>query len=209
MTNVKYAILSEPFYFMPFFDSIIKKRKVITKYSFNPISYSYRKIIRSNPKIKFFVNLSNYFFLSGKNVLYLYRNILSKKSNSTTLCKEFDCDKGVLRRAISLAVYLGFKNIYLVGCDYLENPQKSGHWYENYIVKGNAEISEDYISKFIKRNEDFGIDFKLVSPFPTKSKVVNKTYKELFKVENSFRENVELLTKENLKVFSMQKTMKL
>ena len=29
-TNVKYAILSEPFYFMPFFDSIIKKRKVKT-----------------------------------------------------------------------------------------------------------------------------------------------------------------------------------
>ena len=40
-----------------------------------------------------------------------------KKANS--LCKEFDCDKGVLRRSLSLAQFLGFKTIYLVGCDYL------------------------------------------------------------------------------------------
>ena len=209
MTKVKYAILSEPYYFMPFFDRIIKKRKVITSYSFNPISYSYRKIVRSNPKIKFFINLSNYFFLRGKNVLYLYRNILSKKSNSTTLCKEFDCDKGVLRRAISLAAYLGFKTIYLVGCDYLENPQISGHWYENYFVKGNAEINEDYMGKFIKRHEEFGINFKLVSTYPTKSKIENITYDELFNVETNYRENTELLSKINMQVFSKQRTMKL
>jgi dTDP-glucose 4,6-dehydratase len=148
-------------------------------------------------------------FNEWKNIYYLYRNILSKNSNSTSLCKEFDCDRGVLRRAISLAAYLGFKTIYLVGCDYLENPQKSGHWYENYSVVGDAEVNEDYISKFIRRNEDFGIDFKLVSPFPTKSKVLNKTYKELFKVETSFRENTELLSKINMQIFSKQRTMKL
>ena len=78
-TNVKYAILSEPFYFMPFFDSIVKKRKVKTILSLNPISFHYRKIVRANPNISFFINLSNFLFFKRKNIFYLYRNILSKK----------------------------------------------------------------------------------------------------------------------------------
>ena len=65
-TNVKYAILCEPFYFMPFFDSIVKKRKVQTISSLNPISFHYRKIVKTNPGISFFINLSNYLFLEEK-----------------------------------------------------------------------------------------------------------------------------------------------
>ena len=107
-TNVKYAILSEPFYFMPFFDSLIKKRKVETKFSFNPISFNYRKIVKENPGINFFINLSNYLFFKKPNIFYLYKDILSKRNNLNSLCKEFDCDKGVLRRAISLAVFAAF-----------------------------------------------------------------------------------------------------
>ena len=67
-TNVKYAILCEPFYFMPFFDSIVKKRKVQTISSLNPISCHYRKIVKTNPGISFFINLSNYLFFRGKNL---------------------------------------------------------------------------------------------------------------------------------------------
>ena len=65
------------------------------------------------------------------------------------MCKEFDCDKGVLRRAISLAVYLGFKTIYLVGCDYLMIPSRYGHWYEK--VSGYRKLDESYIDGFINR----------------------------------------------------------
>ena len=117
--NVKYSVLIEPYYFLPFFDRIFKKRKVQSIFSFNPISFNYRKIIKANLSIIFFVNLSNWLFLSGKNVHFLYRNILSKKKKyNNEICKKFDCDKGVLRRAISLAVHLGFKEIYLVFLKY-------------------------------------------------------------------------------------------
>ena len=45
-TNTKYAILIEPYYFMPFFDKLILKRKVKSILSLNPISFYYRKMIK-------------------------------------------------------------------------------------------------------------------------------------------------------------------
>jgi len=206
-TNVKYAILCEPFYFMPFFDSIIKKRKVKTISSLNPISFHYKKIVRTNPGINFFINLSNYLFFKGKNIFYLYKNILSKKNKPYYLCKEFDCDKGVLRRAISLAVYLGFKTIYLVGCDYLTNPSKYGHWYEK--VSGYREIDESYIDGFIDRLRQNNINFKLVVPKKVESDIEIVTYEDLFKSKINFKKNNLLLSEENMRVFKMQNTMEL
>lgn len=206
-TNVKYAILCEPFYFMPFFDSIIKKRKVKPISSLNPISFHYRKIVRTNPGISFFINLSNYLFFRGRNIFYLYKNILAKKNKPYYLCKEFDCDKGVLRRAISLAVYLGFKTIYLVGCDYLMNPSKYGHWYEK--VSGYREIDESYIDGFINRLRQNNINFKLVVPEKVESDIEIVTYEDLFKSKINFKENDLLLSEENIRVFKMQNTMEL
>jgi len=207
--NVKYAILSEPFYFMPFFDSIIKKRKVETIFSLNPISFHYRKIVRTNPEINFFINLSNYIFFKGKNVFYLYKNILSNNNKSDYLCKEFNCDKGVLRRAISLAVFLGFKTIYLVGCDYLMIPSKFGHWYEKVSGYRDSKVDESYIDGFINKLKENNINFKLVVPEKVESDLEIITYEDLFSVKTKFKKNEVLLSDENMKVFKMQNTMKL
>jgi len=206
-TNVKYAILPEPFYFMPFFDSIVKKRKVKSILSLNPISFHYRKIVRANPEISFFINLSNFLFFKRKNIFYLYGNILSKKNKEHNLCKEFDCDKGVLRRAISLAVYLGFKTIYLVGCDYLMNPSKYGHWYEK--VSGYRKIDESYIDDFITSLRLNNINFKLVVPKKVESNIETVIYEDLFKTKINLKKNNLLLSEENMKVFKMQNTFEL
>ena len=207
--NVKYSVLIEPYYFMPFFDRIFKKRKVQSIFSFNPISFNYRKLIKSNRSIVFFVNLSNWLFLSGKNVHFLYRNILSKKKKyNNEICKKFDCDKGVLRRAISLAVHLGFKEIYLVGCDYLFSPMLYGHWYE----KGGPHedfIDENYIQNFIDEVKKLGINFKIVAPYKTDSNIKVETYLDLFNKDVVYRENTELLTKQTIKFLDMQGTMNL
>ena len=209
-TKVKYAVLCEPFYFTPFFDTLIKKRKVESIFSFNPISFHYRKIIKDNPEINFFINLSNFMFLTGKNVFYLYKKILSKRDRSNSLCKEFDCDKGVLRRSISLAQFLGFKTIYLVGCDYLSTPQKYGHWYEKEINKFNESgVEKSYIHNFIKKLEKSKIKFKLVVPEKVESDFDIITYENLFNKKPLFRENNLLLSEKNMKVFKMQKTMSL
>ena len=209
-TKVKYAILCEPYYFLPFFDTLIKKRKVESIFSFNPISFHYRKIIKDNPGINFFVNLSNFLVLKGKNIFYLYKNILSKKNKANTLCNEFDCDKGVLRRSLSLAQFLGFKTIYLVGCDYLIIPQRYGHWYEkNLNIYKDSAVEDSYLLHFIEKLKESNIKFKLVVPEKVESNIDVITYEDLFKKKTIFRKNNLLLSEENMKVFKMQQTMKL
>jgi len=209
-TNTKYAILIEPYYFMPFFDKIILKRKVKSILSLNPISFYYRKMIKKNPKIKFFVSLSNYFFLKSKNLHFLYRDIITKKgSKNNEICKKFNCDKGVLRRAISLAIYLGFKKIYLVGCDYLFYPRQSGHWYEAGKPIIDFKFDRHYIDDFINEATRQGIDFKLVTPFKVDSNVEIITYNELFEKNANYQENTNLLEKGTIEFFSMQNDMKL
>ena len=209
-TNIKYSVLIEPFYFMPFFDSVIKKRKVQSIFSFNPISYNYRKLIKSNKGIIFFVNLSNWFFLSGKNVHFLYKNIFYKKKKyDNEICKKFDCDKGVLRRAISLSVYLGFKEINLVGCDYLFHPKNLGHWYEKGQPRIDFKFDESYIDNFISEVKKEKVSFKLISPHKVKSNIDTITYFKLFNKKTNYKENTELLSDKTLTFFSMQKTMNL
>jgi len=209
-TNVKYSVLIEPYYFMPFFDTIFKKRKVESIFSFNPISYNYRKLIKSNKSIIFFVNLSNWLCLRGKNVHFLYKNILSqKKKYDNEICKKFDCDKGVLRRAISLSVYLGFKEINLVGCDYLFYPKQIGHWYEKGQPIIDFKFDKSYIDEFISEVKKEKIIFKLISPDKVKSNIDTITYFELFKKETNYNENIELLSDEAFNFFSKQKTFNL
>ena len=119
------------------------------------------------------------------------------------MCEEFDCDKGVLRRAISLAVYLGFKTIYLVGCDYLMKPSKFGHWYEK--VSGFREIQESYIDNFINKLRENNINFKLVVPEKVESDIDIVTYEDLFNCKINFKRNNLLLSEENMRIFKNAK----
>ena len=209
-TNVKYSVLIEPYYFMPFFDKVVKKRKVQTIFSFNPISFHYRKLIKTHLKIKFFVSLSNYFFLSGKNVHFLYKNILFNKTKADTiLCEKFNCDAGVLKRAISLAVYMGFKEIYLVGCDYLFYPRQSGHWYEYGSPIISYKYDKEYIDTFINELKKQKIDFKLIAPYELESNIEIVKYSDLFNKQVVYKENNYLLENSTLNFFAMQKTMNL
>ena len=125
------------------------------------------------------------------------------------MCKEFNCDKGVLRRAISLAVFLGFKTIYLVGCDYLMIPSKFGHWYEKVSGYRDSKVDESYIDGFINKLKENNINFKLVVPEKVESDLEIITYEDLFSVKTNFKKNEVLLSDENMKVFKMQNTMKL
>ena len=209
-TNVKYSVLIEPYYFMPFFDRLVKKRKVEANFSFNPISFEYRKLIKSQRDINFFVSLSNYFFLSGKNVHFLYRSILfNKKKAERNICEKFNCDAGVLKRAISLAVYMGFKEIYLVGCDYLFYPRQSGHWYEYGSPIVSYKYDKEYIDTFINELKKQKIIFNLITPYEIKSNINVVTYFELFGFQPKYKENKEILKKATLLTFSKQKTMNL
>ena len=150
--------------------------------------------------------------MSGKNVHFLYRTILFNKTKADrTICKKFNCDAGVLKRAISLAVYMSFKEIYLEGCDYLFYPRQSGHCYEYGQPIVSYKYDKEYIDTFINELKKQKIVFNLLSPYKIKSKsYINAiTYFELFGLQPKYKENKDIVEKETLLTFSKQRTMKL
>ena len=70
--------------------------------------------------------------LRAQNIFHLFGTI-----NDPEFDYFKDCNKngigiyeGSLHASISLAIYMGFEEIILVGCDYTHKNSRIGHWYE-------------------------------------------------------------------------------
>lgn len=125
----EYAINTGPYQFVPFiehFDFIREdlKQGIICKH--------YRKTMKENPGSKFFLNLSNYPFVFGKDIYFLFKNLdafdfaFSKDCQSVGE-KMYD---GSLKCALALAIFMGFSEVLLLGCDYTHEKSRMRHWYE-------------------------------------------------------------------------------
>jgi hypothetical protein len=104
---------------------------------------------------------------------------------------------------------MGFKEIYLVGCDYLFYPRQSGHWYEYGSPIVSNKYDKEYIDTFINELKKQKIIFNLITPYEIKSNINVITYFKLFGFHPKYKENKEILKKATLLTFSKQKTMKL
>lgn len=126
--NVPYLILAEPFYFYPTDITTGKKKRVIRNY----IQKMYRReVIAKYPDKEFFINLSNFPTLrKHNNITYIYKDNYDTKLTSKYISKRIETSSGSLRVSIAMAIYMGFKNIQLVGYDYTHVPSRSLHWYE-------------------------------------------------------------------------------
>jgi hypothetical protein len=126
--NVRYCTIIEPWIFAPDF----LKPIIPTKTEFRGVAKEYRSIIKNNPDKQFFVSASNYLSLTGKNVNVMFRELpKSRKNNTDNLLRQFDLFGGSFHAVLTLAYYLGFKKVYLVGFDaWTIQPARNMHWYE-------------------------------------------------------------------------------
>jgi len=125
--DVRYCTMIEPWLFVPkYFRPNVQ---TITQY--RKISKEYESIITNNPDIQFFMHPSNYFALSGENVNFMFKELPKSRNKTDDLLRQFDCFGGSFHAALTLAYYLGFKKIYLVGFDaWTIQPARNLHWYE-------------------------------------------------------------------------------
>jgi hypothetical protein len=131
--SLQSAVLSAPFYFYP-----IKNRASVyhghgNSWYLNKASFLYRKKILEKKGTNFFVNLSNLPMLGlRKNLFYLFHNFPDDSFSFFNQCRanEINPYSGSLTCAITIATYMGFHKIYLVGCDYTHESSVEGHWYE-------------------------------------------------------------------------------
>jgi hypothetical protein len=79
----------------------------------------------------FFVNLSNRFSISGRNIHYVFRGLPSTRSATDERLADFDLFAGSFHASLALAYYMGFSQVYLVGFDaWTIQPARSIRWYE-------------------------------------------------------------------------------
>lgn len=152
----------------------------------------YQKLIK-------ILHCSNYYFCrSFKNAFY-YNNalLLMNKVDNIISNSHFNIFASSLRFSIYFAIILGFKKIYLVGCDYLDIEPKVGHWYEigkpdkytGWIDISYLDFMRQFIEiKVIAQNKSHGENYI--------------SYKDFFGKDLKYRENFEILSKKKLEILN-------
>jgi hypothetical protein len=126
-------------------------------------------------------------------------NDLDNKFIEECSLKNINYIGGSFQCAITLAIYMGFSKIFLVGCDYTHDIARSDHWYQ----KGQGRIGsfpnyqKDFLDIAIKY-----VDLMTIT-IEGKSKILpSKTYSEFTNNELKFRENYQLMDYSMLDIIS-------
>jgi hypothetical protein len=196
--DITYNVLIEPLWFFPFIRYPTANGKIIK----NPIQSKYKREIKNNPGITVLTSWSNFpttFWYN--NILYVHKKFTFKEFNDHYLFNNYNCFTGSFRFGISLAIYMGFKTIYLIGFDYTHNPARVKHWYEKGqgVIKHNKY--KDYDQDFIKVARKYA-DIITITLDGKSRHLDYITYKDFTGKDPVYRENMEIVNPEYLKVLS-------
>lgn len=191
--NVKYYSMFEPYWFLPIFVTGFKG----IKFLINRIQKTHIKKFKLNPNIIFFTDISNALSLKGNNVSYIEKTLI--KTFMPFDAGEIDLCQGSLRVEISLAILLGFKKAYLIGHDYTHKDAYALHYYE----KGNGtKVKPSIWNKDFLEIVSQHIDITTVTLNGGSPLLKSITYKKLTGNTPVFRENIEIVDKEDLQTLS-------
>jgi len=194
--NAKYMLIAEPFWFYPeLWTKYIKRNTISMPY----ISKAYREFINNNPDKQFFLNFSNFPVIRSKNINYFFQDILDYRLPENYISRRINAFTDSLRSSIIMATYMGFKKIYLVGCDYTHYPSRNNHWYEK--GKGVFSFHENYQKEFFKIAKDF-VDITTITLDGNSEFINSVTYKEYTGHDFIYRENTEMINDEYLKIMA-------
>lgn len=198
----KYCFLVEPYWFYPIF----KTSTPPIKYIINIIQSNYRKIIKNNPDKFFFINLTNYPVLRGKNINHIFLNL--PNSEFVNELKEHDINPfhGSFRASITLAIYMGFKTSYLAGFDYTHTPSRNLHWYER--GEGILQDHENYEKEFLEIAKKY-INLITITIDGISTKLNYMTYVDFCGKGSKYKENIELIQEKYLVALKTWKNYKI
>jgi hypothetical protein len=200
--NCKYCFLVEPYWFYP----MVKTTNPPIKYIFNKIQLKYRKIIKKYPDKEFFINLSNYPVLRGKNINHIFFDLPNSEFINELFQNNINPFHGSFRASITLAIYMGFKTTYLAGFDYTHTPSRNLHWYEK--GKGILQDHENYEKEFLEIAKKY-INIITITIDGISNKVNYITYANFCNQKCEYKENIEILQKEFLNALKSWKNYKI
>lgn len=194
--DIRYALLTQPYYFYPF---VKTAPDLGNRWYRNKIKDKFIELFKTNKELNCFVSLSNYPVLRSQNIFHLFGTINDPECDYLK-----DCNKngigiyhGSLRASISLAIFMGFEEIVLVGCDYTHKNKRIGHWYEK--GKGSLTKYKNYESKFFEIACKYA---KIITVTKDDSGDIlpGITYPEYTGRSLNYRENDEIIDMEILKL---------
>ena len=152
------------------YSSIYKKTKDGCHIIADATAYPYREEIRAYRE-------SDTYFIASDG------NYLSSKDINSELHELNNIQEGSLSLGLGIANYLGFKEIYLLGQDYLTDPVIYGHFYDGFHEIGNPADYQSYrersamMIEHLKKNGSRVIN--VVKDKNQKSAIDSITFKEL------------------------------
>lgn len=170
----KYHVLApqhKPFTFddsSKYFEDFLKyynENEVTYFLGITPYKYSYTELIKSNPKYKLKnINYLNYYYPERLNE----RNY--KDSEIWDITKNLFSISTVVYSAIQVAAYMGFKEIYLIGCDhdYIKHPDRleNNRFYEDKDgISDKAHLSKIGLENVLKILYERWKDYRLMSEY--------------------------------------------
>lgn len=193
--DLRYCLNVEPWLFCP---AWVQQLKNPYLKNFKNLVNLYRRTVNEYPEKNFFVSLSNYFFLSGKNINYVFKKL--PESGENKLLNQFNLFEGSFHASLALASYLGFSKIYLIGFDaWTIQPARSLHWYE----RGNGELFEptNFARDFLDIIKS-KVELYTISAAGSSCNVENIPYELYTGKKPQYQENDELLDRHYLDVLS-------
>jgi hypothetical protein len=190
-TNLKFWVLPEPMFFWPVF----RKGQYKSRRAFRAHQkfFSPKTFVPSN--VSKLLSVTNFPKGWSPNTFYLFDRFPHNHKNPPSFFSRSDLFAGSINASISLAIYLGFKKVFLVGFDYTHNPPTSGHWYE--IGQGALQKLDDYNVEFFEAAQEL-IELVTVTSYETQTTIPSLSYQEHTGAQLIYKENHELTTQEVL-----------
>lgn len=192
--DVRYAALVEPKLFLP----KILQPKVL--HCLRSIAAKYKCRISELPRTEFFVNLSNRFHIYGENVNYVDQYLPFMRNEVDTKLDDLNCFAGSFHASLTLAYYMGFTTVYLVGFDaWTIQPARTLRWYElgDGEVFSPTNFALDFLGVLKKKMKIYTI-----SKDGDSCNVQNISYSTYTGKEPRYKENQELVAPEILDVLN-------
>ena len=165
----------------------------------NTLGALYKEKISRSKDVSYFMSVSNYFGINGSNINFSYHfNKPFTGFDGCKLDKEFTSMASGLAGMLGLAIYMGFKNITLVGCDYSFSPRSEGHFYQ--FGRFSDTYHEQPANEIFLRAASAVADVQTLVPTDnyTGHILPHISYKELIGDEPVYKENNEIVLKDDL-----------
>ena len=172
--DMRYYVIMHPLSFCKYWRGV-KSGLYVEK---NPFFYNFHDFAKIR-ECTFFTHVTNYPFTKKYNKFNYLHNFkkhnLSINKLDYTLSSSFS--KGALVTMIGLAIFMGFKKIYLVGCDYWFDPISIGHFYSD--KKNRIDESSGFLFKNLMKSISDKVKLIVVTRNGTKSPVDFIEYTDL------------------------------